>query len=153
MKHARRRIIQTMTAGGIVLGVVVLIGTFWGDLWSLDFMQRDCCGSWNPGWRCLYVLSNIIIWASYTSIASLIVWRRHDDVPSRQPPPRSTLVLRIAFFMFILTCGLGHLFDGVLSFWWPLYHAWALWHAVTATASVVATVIVFRYRIYLLRRL
>lgn len=153
MENAKRRIIQSMTAGGIILGVVVLLGTFLGGLWSDAFMRRDCCGECHPGWRCLYIASNLAIWASYVVVALLILWRRRDDVQPREVPPRSLFVLRIAFFMFILTCGFGHLFDGVLSFWWPLYHAWALWHAVTAFASVVAAIIVFKYRIYLLRRL
>jgi hypothetical protein len=44
--------------------------------------------------------------------------------------------IKLMFALFIMSCGIGHLLDGVLPFFWPYYPLFTAWHSVTAVLSV-----------------
>lgn len=41
----------------------------------------------------------------------------------------------IAFAAFILSCGIGHLWD-ITVFWWAPYHFYTIWHILTGIISL-----------------
>lgn len=122
---------------------------FFTSLFSRDFVQRSECGAWEAAWANVYQFSNAVIFACYMAIPVFIIigWIEEGKPRPRKAPSRAHL--RCAVAAFVLFCGFGHLFDGVLAMSIaPMYHALALWHALTAAVSVWAAVAVFLTRKY-----
>lgn len=113
-------------------------------------MTRGECGNWHPGFVWLYVMSNVLIAASYFIIPFVIgiaIWRARDGrAPQINITQGQARLMRYSFAGFILFCGLGHLLDGVMSFFYPRYHLVAVWHAMTAVASWFAVFAVAKMR-------
>jgi signal transduction histidine kinase len=102
----------------------------WGDLvTSHGFMPHGHCYLWEPALVWLQVLANgSIAFAYITIFATLVVLvRRIDDIPFQW--------MYVAFAVFIVTCGVTHLFD-VYVIWNPAYWMDGTVRAVTAVASV-----------------
>ena len=117
--------------------------------------MRQGCGAWDTSFVWLYAISNAVIFCCYFGIASIWVdgiLRFDPKKPYQQLPKRDRFLVCAVYFGFILSCGVGHLMDGTLSFLMaPMYHFLAIWHALTATVSIVAVVVTWRYRQYLER--
>lgn len=94
------------------------------------FPARWNCGSaWTPelGWT--HIISDIVIWGSYTAIPivlAIFVLRRKDA-----PFPKIFWL----FVAFIFLCGTVHLVEAVI-FWEPVYRLSALVKSATAIVSV-----------------
>ncbi|HEY9686561.1 MAG TPA: PAS domain S-box protein [Coleofasciculaceae cyanobacterium] len=103
---------------------------FFSHLFDVSgFPPRWFCGQWTGfhGW--LYILSNVGIWAAYTSIPvwlAIFVTRRRDV-----PFP----AIFWLFIGFILFCGMTHLLDALV-FWVPAYRVNAIVLFLTAVTSL-----------------
>ncbi len=93
------------------------------------FMPHGHCYLWEPGLVWLQVLSNGAIGVAYVAIAAMLVElvRRGRDLPFKG--------IALAFGVFIISCGITHLFD-VVVIWHPYYWADGVLRAITAAASV-----------------
>src|SRR5262245_51248832 len=100
------------------------------------FPPRWLCGSWTPfhGW--LYIISDWLIWAAYTSIPFILIYfikKRKDIIFPK---------ILWLFAAFIFACGTTHLMDGLM-FWWPAYRLTGLvelWTAVISWTTVFALI-------------
>jgi chemotaxis family two-component system sensor kinase Cph1 len=81
---------------------------------TADWPARWYCGNWTDfnGW--LYILSDLMIWASYFAIPLLLfrIVRERTDLPF--------IKIFWLFIAFILLCGSTHFIDTVI-FWCPAY--------------------------------
>lgn len=93
------------------------------------FMPHGMCYLWQPSLIAAQVITNGLIALAYFSIPLLLLYfiGRRPDVPN---PLLFTL-----FAIFILACGLTHVFD-IVTIWHPYYWVDALIRAVTALASI-----------------
>lgn len=124
---------------------------FFSSLFSTDFMTRDHCGCWNSAFRILYIASQIGIAAAYATVPVVLWIVTTSKVQTGQRLTGSPRVrILTAYALTFSTCGIGHLADGVLTFWLPAYHLWAVWHFVTAMVSWWALAVSVRYRVELI---
>lgn len=121
------------------------------------FVPRGQCGvDWGPFWRHLYEYSNLLIAFSYFAIPTTLIvgyFAVHDlkkeAAKSRLKPKewlmtqREALVTTVFYSLFIASCGIGHLVDGWLSFYWPAYRFFAIVHAFTAFISITSALWTF----------
>jgi len=97
---------------------------FQSDSWP----ARWSCGNWTGfhGW--LYILSSFLISAAYLAIPFIL----YSFISRRKDTPFVKVFW--LFIIFILSCSLTHLLDGVI-FWIPLYRLNALLLCFTALIS------------------
>lgn len=102
-----------------------------------DYPARWHCGNWSQfeGW--LHVISDILIFAAYFAIPTILIFfviRRRDTA--------FPLILWL-FGAFILSCGITHAIEASI-FWWPAYRLSGLMKAVTAAVSLTTAVAAIR---------
>lgn len=99
-------------------------GLFDSDLWP----PRWHCGYWTDfhGW--LYIISDLAIWSAYFAIPIVIIKYIRTKTALRFQK------IYFLFAVFILSCGLTHLFDAV-TFWVPMYRLNALIRLITGIVS------------------
>lgn len=101
---------------------------FRGLFYTNNWPPRWHCGTWSDfhGW--LYIVSDLLIWASYFAIPLLLIHMlsRRKDIPF----PKIIWL----FVAFIVLCGTTHLLDAII-FWWPAYRLSALVRLITAVVS------------------
>ena len=106
-------------------------------LGAAAFVPHGYCLLWRPDLVALHAVADGVTAIAYFSIpAAILVFlsRRPDlDYPG----------LAALFATFILACGLTHVAD-LLTLWWPIYGLEGLMKAVTATASIITAVVVWR---------
>jgi PAS domain S-box-containing protein len=109
---------------------------FFRHLFSTDFMPHVYCLR-EPGLVKVHLWSDGIIVLSYALIPLALVWliRRRDDLAF---PWMFSL-----FGVFILGCGLTHVM-AVVTLWHPAYRLDGLIKAITAVASLLTAVLLFR---------
>lgn len=102
-----------------------------------DWPPRWHCGTWSDfhGW--LYIISDLLIWASYFLIPVLLI----RMVTGRKDMPFPKIVW--LFGAFIILCGTTHLVDAII-FWWPAYRLSALIRLLTAIISVFSVYALYR---------
>ncbi|MCZ4222924.1 sensor histidine kinase [Pedobacter rhodius] len=102
-----------------------------------DWPPRWYCGSWSDfhGW--LYILSDVLIWASYFAIPVILIimLRKRPDLPF----PKIVWL----FVGFIVLCGLTHLIDAII-FWWPAYRLSAVIRFLTALVSAITVYALYK---------
>lgn len=96
------------------------------------FVPRGHCGLWDEKVMVLYMVSNVLIWAAFMLIPTILLFMTTDYQAIVRDKP-----LRVIFATFIFFCGLGHL-EGVFSFYWPTYHLYAIWDMLTAIVCWIA---------------
>jgi len=114
------------------------VADFFSNLFNTSsWPPRWHCGTWTDfhGW--LYIISDLLIWASYFAIPILLIRlvRGRPDIPF----PKIVWL----FIAFIIFCGTTHLIDAVI-FWWPAYRLSALIRFFTAIISMVAVYVLFK---------
>ncbi|MXV16653.1 sensor histidine kinase [Hufsiella ginkgonis] len=121
------------TAGIPAQAVEFISGLLNTDNWP----PRWHCGSWTDfhGW--LYIVSDLLIWASYFAIPLLLfrMIRRRPDMPF----PKIVWL----FIAFIVLCGTTHLIDAII-FWWPAYRLSALIRLFTGIVSLVTVYALYK---------
>ena len=102
------------------------------------FPARWNCGDWPDylGW--MHILSDIVIFASYTLIPIITI------IYMRQRPHLYFSRLFILFSLFILFCGIGHLMEAII-FWYPIYPLAGLNKIFTAIVSAATVLSLFYY--------
>src|SRR5690242_6190049 len=109
------------------------IGTFFSDT---DFMPHGHCYLWNPFLLWTMAGSDTLIAVAYFTISILLIFLvKKANIPFER--------VFLAFGIFISACGAGHLID-LLTLWYPFYWVTAAVRVVTATASVLTAVFLFR---------
>jgi diguanylate cyclase (GGDEF)-like protein len=101
-----------------------------------SFMPHGHCFLWLPGVLWLHVLSDVVIALAYFSIPFAL---------ARFIRQRKDLIFKPVFVMFgvfILACGLTHLFD-IATIWYPVYWAQGMVKAVTALASIATAILLW----------
>ncbi|WP_416898315.1 MAG: PAS domain S-box protein [Minwuia sp.] len=101
------------------------------------YTPHGYCLAWNPPVLYTHIVSDLLIFASYTAIpvAMLVFWRKRTDLGQFKP----ALAL---FFTFILFCGLTHLV-AVITLWYPVYGLQGAVKAVTAVVSLGTAIVVW----------
>jgi two-component sensor histidine kinase len=92
---------------------------------------------WQPGLIGLHVVSDALIAIAYFCIPLALFYfvRRRKDVPFHW--------MFICFAAFILSCGATHLM-GIVTLWQPVYRLDGIIKALTAVASIVTAIYLFR---------
>lgn len=101
---------------------------------SEGFIPHGYCLTWRPDVFWTQVISDAIIALSYFSIPCVLVFYYY-----RQDKIRFGWLL-ILFGLFIVLCGVTHIFD-IWTLWFPDYGAQALVKAATALVSLATTII------------
>jgi chemotaxis family two-component system sensor kinase Cph1 len=114
------------------------MGDFFAGLFHTnDWPARWHCGSWSDfhGW--LYIVSDLLIWASYFAIPVLLIrmLTKRKDIPY----PKIIWL----FVAFIILCGTTHFLDAVI-FWWPAYRLSALIRFFTGVVSAVTVYALYK---------
>ncbi|WP_036300030.1 bifunctional diguanylate cyclase/phosphodiesterase [Methylotenera sp. L2L1] len=101
-----------------------------------SLIPHGYCLTWNPALLWTLVVSDAVIALSYFSIPFALWYfaKKRPDIPYRW--------LMIVFGMFIVACGVTHIFD-ILNIWQPSYWASAYAKAFTATISFATAIAVW----------
>ena len=97
------------------------------------FVPRAVCGSWTRGEVLLNNAADLAVALAYLAVP-FILWRlrrRRPDLPFSW--------MLVVFGLFIITCGVTHVFEIIL-FYHPIYRAAGLVKVITAIASWAAVV-------------
>ena len=106
------------------------------------FMPRWQCGEWSLELMSVYITANIFIFLGYIILPMMLIHKMNKKIWSR-----SHKILLGFWALFILSCGLGHLLDGVVSFIWPNYRLFALFHTITAiTICITVTLTAMHFK-------
>src|SRR5690606_4062869 len=111
---------------------------FFNTIFSADrFMPHGHCYVWEPGILWSYAIATTIIALAYLSIPITLVYifRRSDDF--------KFIWMMILFAIFILGCGVTHVFD-VINIWKPLYYLDSGTRIITALASIGTAVVLVK---------
>ncbi len=100
------------------------------------FMPHGHCYLWKPELLWMNVISDMVIFLSYSAIPVAIAIFAHK----RKDMPFSWVL--ILFSVFIITCGFTHLI-AVVTVWQPTYWIAAIMKVITAVASVLTAVVLF----------
>ena len=118
-----------------MLSVLREVFSMWG---SADFVTRDCCGRWAPGFVQLSQFADATLFAVYGAIAVaiLILWRTTSVYGVFQEMKGRTFGLfPISFALVFGMCAVLHLAEA-LAFTWPAYNLFAVIKATTAIVSI-----------------
>ncbi len=101
------------------------------------FVPRWQCGNWTAlsGW--LMIVSDILIFLSYTAIPAALAF----TLARRRDVPFPSLVA--LFVAFIMACGITHALDALM-FYHPIYRVLGVVKAVTAVVSFTTAVVLIR---------
>ncbi|WP_019899375.1 EAL domain-containing protein [Methylotenera mobilis] len=102
-----------------------------------SLLPHGFCLTWNPALLWTLVVSDAVIALSYFSIPFALWYfaKKRPDIPYRW--------LMVVFGMFIVACGVTHIFD-ILNIWQPSYWASAYAKAFTAVISFTTAVALWR---------
>lgn len=100
------------------------------------FMPHGHCYLWKPELLWMNVISDTVIFLSYSAIPVAIAIFAHK----RKDMPFSWVL--ILFSVFIITCGFTHLI-AVVTVWQPAYWIAAIMKVVTAVASILTAIVLF----------
>lgn len=102
-----------------------------------SLLPHGFCLTWNPALLWTLVVSDAVIALSYFSIPFALWYfaKKRPDIPYRW--------LMIVFGIFIVACGITHLFD-ILNIWYPSYWASAYAKLLTASVSFATAIAVWR---------
>lgn len=106
-----------------------MLDWLWWLLDTNDFVSRWQCGHWDIWLIVTSQVADFSIALAYFTIP-LLLWRLW--IYKRQDFPKSWIV--VAFAVFILSCGIGHLFNGLV-FWWPAYRLFIFNDVITSLSS------------------
>lgn len=105
---------------------------------------------WQPWEMAVYVIANLLIFLSYTSIPiSIYVFVKRSRF-RLDGVTKMDQRIAIVFSVFIACCGFGHLWETII-FWYPWYRFAVVWHAMTAFVSVSAALMIGKAMPRLLR--
>ena len=98
------------------------------ETYSFQYIPHGHCYLWQTPLVSLHVISDFLIAMAYFSIpVSLVyfVYKRKHNFPVR---------LLVLFGLFIMLCGVGHLFD-IITLWYPVYWSSGVVRVATAIVS------------------
>lgn len=104
---------------------------------STDFMPHGHCYLWRKDLLFLHVISDSFIGLAYFLIPIAIIYfvvRKRDLKVDAVP---------ILFSLFIISCGITHIFD-IVTIWKPFYFIQGILKAITALVSMVTAIVLFR---------
>lgn len=124
-------------AGGVMIAVAGLASCPWllTNIWAHNYLPHGFCFLWDPRLVWLHVVSDSIIWISYTAIASTLALTMYSN--------RRQLKFQLVFLLFgtfIVACGFTHLLE-VVVLWKPLYWLAGDIKLLTAGASLVTALL------------
>jgi|HubBroStandDraft_2_1064218.scaffolds.fasta_scaffold44911_3 signal transduction histidine kinase len=125
---------STITAVALAAGVLVLVPSAVGSMFSSRFLPHAYCYLYDTRLIALHVGSDAIIWLSYVAISCTLVylvWRTRREIPFSW--------MFLAFGLFIVACGFTHFME-VVVLWKPLYWLAGDIKLLTALASVVTAI-------------
>ena len=121
------------------------------------FPARWYCGSWTEGLGWMHVVSDVAIFLAYMAIPlgliGVMAWRAKGETGTVSERFRKAVpfpALTLAFAVFVLCCGVGHLIEAAI-FWHPVYRFAGVWKAITAIVSVGTAVALLKAAPKLLR--
>ena len=109
---------------------------FWSEFFRGDYMPHGHCYLWQPGILWTNVISDLVIAFSYFSIPFVLLYM----VQKRKDQKFKGVF--ILFALFILSCGLTHLFS-VYTIWNGSYGTHGILKAITAIVSALTAAVLF----------
>lgn len=109
---------------------------FWSEFFRGDYMPHGHCYLWQPGILWTNVISDLVIAFSYFSIPFVLIYM----VQKRKDQKFKGVF--ILFALFILSCGLTHLF-AVYTIWNGSYGTHGILKAITAIVSAITAAVLF----------
>ena len=106
------------------------------------WMPHGHCFAWDPTVLALRIYGDTVIALAYFSIPAWLVmflrWR-----------PELAFLRKAfwAFAIFIVCCGLTHVFD-IVTIWYPIYYADAIMRVITAVVSIATGIGLWRARFF-----
>lgn len=109
---------------------------FWSEFFRGDYMPHGHCYLWQPGILWTNVISDLVIAFSYFSIPFVLLYmvQKRKDQKFKG--------VSILFALFILSCGLTHLF-AVYTIWNGSYGTHGILKAITAIVSAITATVLF----------
>lgn len=107
-----------------------------GEFFSSDYMPHGHCYLWQPGILWTHVIADLLIAFSYFSIPFVLLYL----LKKREDQPFSGIF--ILFALFILSCGVTHLF-AVYTIWNGSYGLHGLLKAITALFSITTAFVLY----------
>ncbi|AEP31450.1 PAS domain S-box protein [Brumicola nitratireducens] len=109
---------------------------FWTEFFRGDYMPHGHCYLWQPGILWTNVISDLVIAFSYFSIPFVLLYM------VQQRKDQKFKGVFILFALFILSCGLTHLFS-VYTIWNGSYGTHGILKAITAVVSALTAAVLF----------
>lgn len=101
-------------------------------------MPHGQCFLWDPEILTTMFIGNVVIFLSYLSIPIILIYFLHSQAHKiKSPGPY------IAYALFILSCGIGHLIS-ILNIWHGYYHLSAWWAVITGFWSFTAAIVTYK---------
>jgi signal transduction histidine kinase len=135
VRDRNSRTLFLLLAGMALLLLLTMVHRGWDVIGSTGgFMPHGHCYLWRPGIVWLHVISDTVIFVAYVAISAILVYfvMKRPDLPFDW--------MFMAFGVFIVACGIGHLLD-VITLWKPIYWLSGLERALTALVSIVTAVV------------
>ncbi len=108
---------------------------------------RGCCMEWNLLFEWVYIMANLATGVSYFAIRWILRMPGAESATHlARLTPEQSLHARQVYGSFIMACGLMHIVENVVAFWWAPYHLFTIGHVGVAFWSVMAVVYTARYR-------
>lgn len=106
---------------------------------SADWRPRGACGKWSPLHFMLYTGAHFFTALAFFVNPIVLVWlyRTSRNARTLLAPWRSFL---LPWALFTAFCGVGHVLEGIVSFWWPAYRFFTVWTWLTAVVSWLPTI-------------
>ena len=111
---------------------------YYEDIFSPDrFMPHGHCYFWEPEILWSHAISDSIIALAYLCIPLTLIYifRRRDDF--------KFIWMMVLFAVFILGCGITHVFD-VINIWKPMYYLDSGFRIITALASIGTAIVLIK---------
>ena len=98
-----------------------------------SFMARWHCGTQDPFWGWVHILSDVFVSAAYIGLSGAVF-----RASKLQVDPRFSRLL-VLFSAFLVACAIGHALDAAV-WWWPAYNLLTLSKTLTCTVSWAALI-------------
>jgi signal transduction histidine kinase len=121
---------RALFLGGIAAATALIAPLKIPGIFSAGFLPHAFCYTGDARLISAHVISDALIWLSYTAIAGTLVYLVHQ---LKKEMPFQWMFL--AFGVFIIACGFTHFME-IVTLWKPVYWVSAYVKIVTAVASV-----------------
>lgn len=130
MKSLTRFVVLAVCGAVVILAAVRMFVHFTHTGMMMEFMPHGQCVEWRMDLLGLFIASNAVIALAYFAIPSMLVVLLH-----KSPQLLFDTKIVAGFAVFILFCGITHVFK-LITVWWPIYWTSTAMDCLTAVVSI-----------------